>query len=111
MSRHSKRRKKNVAPDSSDFRVDPFSDLDEFVEVPEPDPEDKADAPPAPSESVPETSRSRVPPLVIRHQRKGRSGKTVTLVQGLESLDTTEQMELLREIGRASCRERVCVGV
>ncbi|MBO7619001.1 MAG: hypothetical protein J6T06_00710 [Victivallales bacterium] len=34
------------------------------------------------------------PLLTITHERKGRGGKTVTLVKGLERLTTLEQMEL-----------------
>ena len=47
----------------------------------------------APSLSRSDTTK-KWPLLTLSHERKGRGGKTVTLVKGLERLTTLEQMEL-----------------
>ena len=41
------------------------------------------------------------PLLTLSHERKGRGGKTVTLINGLNCLDTLEQMELCDNIKTA----------
>lgn len=44
---------------------------------------------------------ARGPLVTVGVQRKGKGGKTVTFVRGLDELAMAERMELVRDIGRA----------
>ena len=43
---------------------------------------------------------ARGPLVTVGVQRKGKGGKTVTFVRGLDELAMAERMELVRDIGR-----------
>jgi len=87
-----KNRKQKAGPPAAvpKFEVDPFADLNvpkEMLAEPAPPP---AVPPPPP------LLGNAVPPLTLRLERKGRGGKTVTLISSFAALDIAEQMQLLQ---------------
>lgn len=115
-----KNRQRQGPPPATEFKAEPFAHLK--IELPEP-PEEPVTADAAAHTAPPGTRRESLseldqsllqefgdacldlpepvrhrPKLRIRIQRKGRGGKTVTLITGWDEFDELERMETLRTV-------------
>jgi translation initiation factor 1 len=72
-----------------------FADLLKAQGLVAPDAEPSADAPVAES-IAPAQTLADVQRAIVRHTRKGRGGKTVTLIEGLEGLDLKATAKQIR---------------
>jgi len=121
------RTKKKVDPgQSQDFQVNPFAQLGELVpkeslpnpQAPKPKPKPKAEPKTTLDREDQELLHAfggdgqslqfdsskpvrRGPAVSLSVQRKGKSGKTVTRIHGLDELDLVARMELAKDLGRS----------
>lgn len=123
-----KNRAKPPLPAEKEFEVNPFAQLGELIpkdQLPKAEPPSPKPQAAAPQAAKPTLDREdqellrafggdaqpglefraadsvpRGPQVTIGIQRKGKGGKTVTSVRGLDELDMTARMELARDLGR-----------
>lgn len=103
MSKKDRKKKKiDLSSDAEGFRHNPFANLlgdterSELPQGPEPEARDSAE-----DKSSPDGDLKKVSKVVLRIQRKGRAGKTVTLAEGFDALTEEAIEDLASQLRKA----------